>query len=51
MLNITPRTARTEAQVTIRQEKDWLHAIGMHIDMISNSFELMDEVRAHYEIP
>jgi LPS export ABC transporter protein LptC len=51
MLNITPRTASTEAQVTIRQEEDWLDATGMHIDMISNSFELMDEVRAHYEIP
>jgi LPS export ABC transporter protein LptC len=51
MLNVTPRTARTEAQVNIRQDEDWLDATGMHIDMIGNRFELMNEVRAHYEIP
>jgi LPS export ABC transporter protein LptC len=51
MLNVTPRTASTEAEVRIRQEGDSLDAIGMNLDMIADSFELLDDVQAHYEIP
>jgi len=51
MLNVTPRTASTDAEVSIRQEGDRLDAIGMRLDMIADSFELLNEVRAHYEIP
>jgi len=50
MLNVTPRTASTEASVTIKQEADRLDAVGMNLDMISDSFELLHEVQAHYEV-
>lgn len=51
MLNVTPRTASTESKVQIRQENDWLDATGIRLNMISNSFELLSDVRAHYEMP
>jgi LPS export ABC transporter protein LptC len=51
MLNVTPRTAHTAANVTIVQDGDRLDAVGMNLDMIANSFELLENVRAHYEIP
>jgi len=51
MLNVTPRTASSESEVNIRQENDSLDAVGIRLDMISNSFELINDVRAHYETP
>ena len=51
MLNITPRTASSESSVQIRQDNDWLDATGIKLDMVSNSFELLNDVRAHYETP
>jgi LPS export ABC transporter protein LptC len=51
MLNVTPRTASSDSKVQIRQENDRLDATGMKLDMISNSFELLNDVRAHYEMP
>jgi LPS export ABC transporter protein LptC len=51
VLNVTPRTASTEAAVSMRQQGDRLEAIGMRLDMISESYELLNEVRAHYETP
>jgi len=51
MLNITPRTASGDSRISIRQDNDTLDAIGMRLDMISNSFELHNDVRAHYETP
>ncbi len=51
MLNVTPRTASTEADVSILQSGDRLDAVGMNLDMITDSFELLDEVHAHYELP
>jgi LPS export ABC transporter protein LptC len=51
MLNITPRTASGDSAVSIKQDNDSLDAIGMRLDMISNSFELHNDVRAHYETP
>jgi len=51
MLNVTPRTASTDAEVSIWQENDRLDATGMTLDMVSNSFELFNDVQAHYETP
>ena len=51
VLNVTPRTATTAAAVSMRQEGDRLEAVGMKLDMINESYELLDEVRAHYETP
>ena len=51
MLNVTPRTASGESAVTITQDNDTLDATGLRLDMVSNSFELLSEVRAHYETP
>ena len=51
MLNITPRTASTESLVSINQAGDHLEALGMNLDMISDSYELLENVQAHYEIP
>lgn len=49
MLNVTPRTASTEAAVNIRQANDRLQATGMKLDMISEQYELLDDVQALYE--
>jgi lipopolysaccharide export system protein LptC len=51
VLNVTPRTAATEAGVSIRQGGDRLDAVGMRLDMIAERYELLHEVRAHYEMP
>ena len=51
VLNVTPRTATTEAAVSMRQQGDRLDAVGMKLDMINESYELLNEVRAHYETP
>ena len=50
MLNVTPRTASTEAAVSIVQAGDRLDATGMNLDMIADSFELLHDVQAHYEV-
>ena len=51
MLNVTPRTASSESRVQIRQDNDWLDATGIKLDMVSNSFELLNDVQAYYETP
>jgi LPS export ABC transporter protein LptC len=51
MLNITPRTASTESQVSIKQASDHLEALGMNLDMINDSYELLENVQARYDIP
>ena len=51
MLNITPRTASSDSEVKIRHLNDRLDATGVRLDLVSNSFELMKDVRAYYEIP
>ena len=51
MLNITPRTASSDSEVKIRHLNDRLDATGMRLDLVANSFELMKDVRAYYEIP
>jgi LPS export ABC transporter protein LptC len=50
-LKVTPRTAKTDALVTLVQSGDRLDAVGMNLDMMTNSYELLDDVRAHYELP
>ena len=51
VLNVTPRTATTRAEVRIVQAGDWLSANGMNLDMINDRYELLESVRGHYEIP
>ncbi|MEJ2383877.1 MAG: LPS export ABC transporter periplasmic protein LptC [Xanthomonadales bacterium] len=51
VLNVTPRTASTRADVRIVQAGDWLSATGMNLDMINDRYELLDAVRGHYETP
>ena len=50
VLEVTPRTASTDAQVRIRQNRDRLDAYGMRLDIVNDRFELLNEVRAHYEV-
>ena len=40
----------TEAEVRIRQLNDRLEAVGMNLDMAAEEFELLDKVKAHYEV-
>jgi LPS export ABC transporter protein LptC len=51
IMDVTPRTAMTEAGVTIRQGGDRLDAVGMRLDMIRETYELLHDVRARYEMP
>ena len=51
MLNVTPRTASTEAAVALAQNQDRLEANGMKLDMKANSYELLDQVRGSYARP
>jgi len=51
MLNVTPRTAASDSEVHIRHFNDRLDATGFRVDMISNTFQLLKDVRAYYEIP
>lgn len=49
-LEVTPRTARTDAGVSIRQRRDRVDAVGMRLDMINEHYELLQDVSAHYEV-
>lgn len=49
VLNVTPRTATTDSNVSIMQLGDRLDAVGMKLDMVARHYELLNEVRAHYE--
>jgi LPS export ABC transporter protein LptC len=51
MLNVTPRTASTDADVAITQNSDHLEAVGMRLDMKTESYELLDKVHARYARP
>lgn len=51
VLNVSPKTAMTDMGVSIRQHGDRLDAIGMKLDLVNESYELLHDVRAHYEIP
>jgi lipopolysaccharide export system protein LptC len=39
----------TDADVSLLQLDDRVDAVGMKLDMINKRYELLDEVRAHYE--
>ena len=51
MLRVTPRTASTESFVTIVQYGERIDALGMNLDMVNDNFELLNDVRAYYDIP
>lgn len=51
LLNVSPRTASTEAGVTIVQGGDRIDAVGMRLDMKTRSYELLDRVRVRYAQP
>jgi lipopolysaccharide export system protein LptC len=51
VLHVTPRTAMTDAAVSMRQQGDRLDAVGMRLDMVNENYELLNEVTAHYETP
>ena len=51
MLNVTPRTANTDAEVTIAQNDDLIDAVGMKLDMKTDSYELLEKVRGRYATP
>ncbi|HET6593529.1 MAG TPA: LPS export ABC transporter periplasmic protein LptC [Xanthomonadales bacterium] len=49
VLNVTPRTAMSDAPVSMQQQSDRLDAVGMTLDMVNKRYELLNDVRAHYE--
>jgi len=51
LLNVTPRTASTDAGVMISQNSDQLEAVGMKLDMKTETYELLDNVQARYANP
>lgn len=51
VLNVTPRTAQSDAPVSIRERGDRLDAVGLRLDMINETYQLLNDVRAHYELP
>ncbi len=51
LVSVTPRTASTEARVTILQAGDRLTATGMRLDMVNDRFELLNDVSAIYDLP
>ena len=51
MLNVKPKTASTDAAVTIVENNDRLKAVGMRLDLKSDSYELLHEVQAEYATP
>lgn len=51
LVAITPRTATTDAPVTLDHAGDHLAATGMKLDMINDKFELLADVSAIYDTP
>lgn len=51
MVSVTPRLASTDARVDMRHAGDRLAATGMKLDLISDRFELLDDVSAVYDTP
>jgi len=51
LLHVTPRTATSDAPVRLQQSGDQLDAVGLKLDMINNSYELLSQVRGTYAIP
>ena len=51
LVAVSPRTAATDAPVQMRHAGDRMAANGMKIDMITNHYELLQDVRAVYDTP
>jgi LPS export ABC transporter protein LptC len=51
LLHVTPRIATSDAPVRLHQSDDQLDAVGLKLDMINNSYELLSQVRGTYAIP
>lgn len=51
MLNVSPKTITTDASVTMFQNGDQLNADGMRLNMKTDSYELLEKVRAQYATP
>ena len=51
VIEVEPRTATTESQVTMRHARDRLVATGMNLDMAGNRYELLGDVHAVYDTP
>lgn len=51
LLAVTPRTATTDSQVTMRHAGDQLDATGMKLDMINDRYQMFAEVSAFYDTP
>lgn len=51
VLNVTPRTAHSETAVSIRERGDRVDAVGMNLDMSNETYELLNDVRARYQLP
>lgn len=51
LLHLTPKTAETDAAVSIRQAGSRLDAVGMRLDLAQETYELLEKVIAHYELP
>jgi LPS export ABC transporter protein LptC len=51
MLRVTPRIASTDAAVTIAQNGDHVEAVGMKLDLKTDSYELLNKVQARYATP
>jgi LPS export ABC transporter protein LptC len=51
LVAVTPRIATTDAAVEMRHAGDRMAANGMKIDMITNHFELLNDVSAIYATP
>jgi LPS export ABC transporter protein LptC len=50
-IDVTPRTAVSDAPVHLRENGDELEAVGLHLDMIANTYELRSDVRGSYATP
>ena len=51
LLNVTPRTATTDSDVSIREGGDRLDAVGLRLDMVTETYQLVNDVRGHYAVP
>ena len=51
LLNVTPRIATSDSAVRLLQDGDQLDAVGLKLDMLNNSYELLSQVRGSYAIP
>lgn len=51
LVNVTPRTASTDAHIAMRHAGDRLAAKGMRLDLVNDRYELLNDVSAIYDTP